>query len=356
MKRAWAVLPAALAAAAAGAVVAVAVRGSTSTATAAATGAAAPAPVAVATVARTNLTATVLTGGTLGYAPTRPVINRVAGTYTWLPAAGSQVTAGHPLYRVDDLPVVLMTGSTPAWRPFAFGMTGGPDVRQLQANLIAEGYAAGLLTAPDGNFGPGTEDAVVRWQTANGYPLTGEIGLGQVVFLPSAVRVGALAAAAGQGASPGQSPYQVTASQRTVAVPLNPSLPSVQIGEPVSIVLPTNATTPGTVTAIDAAPAAGSGGSATSAQATVTPGRPDDIAAGTGVPVQVSLAVQSARNVLAVPVSALLALSGGGYGLEVIAPGGAHHLAGVVTGTFAGGLVQVSGPGITPGTRVVTAP
>ena len=46
---------------------------------------------------------------------------------------------------------------------------------------------------------------------------------------------------------------------------------------------------------------------------------------------------------------------GGGYGVEVVPPSGAHHLAGVTTGLFAGGQVQVSGPGIAPGTKVVTA-
>ena len=80
-------------------------------------------------------------------------------------------------------------------------------------------------------------------------------------------------------------------------------------------------------------------------------------ATGTGVnvQVQVSLAVQSARDVLAVPVSALLALAGGGYGLEVVGPSGAHRLVGVTAGLFASGQVQVSGPGITAGTRVVVA-
>ena len=45
-----------------------------------------------------------------------------------------------------------MAGGTPAWRPFELGMTDGPDVRQLQANLIAGHFAAGLLTAPTGQF------------------------------------------------------------------------------------------------------------------------------------------------------------------------------------------------------------
>jgi peptidoglycan hydrolase-like protein with peptidoglycan-binding domain len=348
-------VPAALAATAiGGAVAAVAIRGGSP-----APAAVAPPPSSTATVVRTNLTATVLTGGTLGYAPTRPIVNRVAGTYTWLPATGSQISAGHALYRVDDLPVILMTGTVPAWRPLALGMTSGPDVRQLQANLIAEGYAAGLLAVPDGNFGPRTADAVERWQTAHGYPATGQIPLGQIVFLPSPILVGAAAAAVGQEASGGQAPYAATTSQRTVTVPLNPNLPPVAVGEAVSIVLPTNVTTPGTVTAAGpSGPAAAAPGSATSASAqlTVTPARPGATGTGAGVSVQVSLAIQSVQGVLAVPVSALLALAGGGYGLEVVSPSGAHHLVGVTAGTFAGGQVQVSGPGIEPGIKVVTAP
>ena len=59
--------------------------------------------------------------------------------------------------------------------------------------------------------------------------------------------------------------------------------------------------------------------------------------------------------VLAVPVSALLALAGGGYGLEVVEPSGAHRLVGVHTGVFAGSQVQVSGPQIAAGTIVVVA-
>src|SRR5262249_32304124 len=59
--------------------------------------------------------------------------------------------------------------------------------------------------------------------------------------------------------------------------------------------------------------------------------------------------------VLAVPVSALLALDGGGYGLEVVEPSGAHRLVGGHTGVFAGSQVQVAGPQIAAGTTVVVA-
>jgi hypothetical protein len=56
-----------------------------------------------------------------------------------------------------------------------------------------------------------------------------------------------------------------------------------------------------------------------------------------------------------VPLSALLALAGGGYGIEVVEPSGVHRLVGVRTGMFAGSRVQVSGTGIQPGTKVVVA-
>jgi peptidoglycan hydrolase-like protein with peptidoglycan-binding domain len=309
---------------------------------------AAPAPprLATATVVRTNLVSTALTGGTLGYAAARPVVNQVAGIYTWLPRPGAKVRAGGVLYRVDDTPVTLMAGAVPAWRPFGPGMTDGPDVRQLQAGLIARHFADGLFTTPTGHYDLATADAVERWQIARGMTVTGAIPTGQVVFLPTAILVGAMNVAAGEAAAPGQRPYQVTTSQRTVTVPLNPALPPTTVGESVSIILPSQATVPGKVTAVSAV-------SSTSGQLTVTPS--GATGAGVNVQVQVSLAVQSARGVLAVPVSALLALAGGGYGLEVVTPPGAHRLVGVSAGLFASGRVQVSGPDITAGTRVVVA-
>jgi hypothetical protein len=338
------VLPASLAAAAiAGAVATVAVRGGQ-----AAPAAPAPPPLATAAVVRTNLVTTTLTGGTLGYAATRPVVNMVTGIYTWLPRPGGTIRPGGVLYRVDNTPVTLMAGGTPAWRPFELGMTDGPDVRQLQANLIAGHFADSLFTVPTGLYDVLTADAVLRWQVAGGMTATGWIPLGQVIFLPGAVLVGGMSVAVGEAASGGQQPYQVTTGQRTVTVPLNPNLPPASVGEIVSIILPSQASTPGKVTAVG-------GLSATSGQLTVTPEQPQATGTGVNVGVQVSLAVDSARDVLAVPVAALVALAGGGYGLEVVTPAGAHHLVGVTTGIFASGQVQVSGDGITTGTRVVVA-
>jgi peptidoglycan hydrolase-like protein with peptidoglycan-binding domain len=324
----------------------------------------APPPVATATVQRTDLRTTVLTEGTLGYAASAPVVNRLSGTYTELAPAGSSIGFGQVLYRVDDQPVVLFQGAIPAWRPFVAGMSDGPDVSQLQSDLIALGDAAGLLAAPDGHFGTTTLDAVSWWQHVEGLPPSGQIGLGQIVFLPQAVIVGAANSAPGQPAAPGDAPFAVTTTARLVTVPLNPNLPVVSVGEIVSIVLSATATTPGRVTFVGPAPpttgtqpsSSGGGQSQTAATiATVVPSEPAVTGAGTDVPVQVSLTTQSVRGVLAVPIAALLALSGGGYGIEVVDASGLHHLVGVTTGIFTGSQVQIAGSGIGPGTRVVVA-
>jgi peptidoglycan hydrolase-like protein with peptidoglycan-binding domain len=330
---------AALAAAAvAGAVIAISIQGG-----AVAPAAAPPPAVSTAVVVRTNLSSTVLTAGTLGYVAAPPLVNQLSGTYTWLPTSGTVIPAGGVLYRIDNFPVVVMNGATPAWRGLALGVADGPDVAELQANLIALGDADGLLSSPTGHFDLLTADAVERWQESMHEPLTGAIAFGQVAFLPAPVRAGTGSLAAGEAASPGQTPYQLTTTGRAVTVPLNPTLPGVRGGERVMIVLGSGAGTPGTITQIGPA------------QATVTPARPAATGTGASVGVQVSLPTQSVHDALAVPVSALLALAGGGYALEVVEPSGTHRLVGVTTGIYGGGRVQVRGAGIAAGTRVVVS-
>jgi Putative peptidoglycan binding domain len=349
-------------AAASGAVVMVAVTGG-------ATAPAAPAapPVTTARVARTNLVTTVLAEGTLGYAASRPVVNQLTGTYTQVPRPGRRIGAGGTLYAVDNLPVVLMTGRIPAWRPMLPGITNGSDVAELERNLIALGYATGLLDSPSDVWTAATTAAVERWQQAAGLPVTGQVELGRVLFLPAPVRIGAPAVAPGGPAAPGQAPYQVTTATRVVTVPLNPvDSPPVTRGERVRVILPSGVSSPGDIAGIGPpvpsasgtggapGPAPGGSGAATTVL-TVRPAHPRRTGTASGVPVQVALTAHAARGVLAVPVPALLALDGGGYGLEVVEPSGAHRLVGVHTGAFAGSQVQVSGPQIAAGTTVVVA-
>src|SRR5262245_27867777 len=85
------------------------------------------------------------------------VINRARGTYTKLPNAGDRVDCGGLLYRVDDRPVLLLCGSTPAYRSLSQGAS-GPDVSELNANLVHLGYTTRAQLDPSsGHFGSETE-------------------------------------------------------------------------------------------------------------------------------------------------------------------------------------------------------
>jgi multidrug efflux pump subunit AcrA (membrane-fusion protein) len=71
--------------------------------------------------------------------------------------------------------------------------------------------------------------------------------------------------------------------------------------------------------------------------------------------VQVTITTASVPSALVVPVTALLARSGGGYAVEVVDPAGNHRLVSVSLGLFddADGLVQVTGSGLAAGQEVV---
>ncbi len=144
--------------------------------------------------------------GTLGYADPRPVVNRTSGTITWLPAPGRVIHIDHTLFKVDDQPIVLLNGATPAYRALQAGVSDGPDVRELERNLHALGYDTGAPMTVNGTWDGATTAAVERWQTAHGLSVTGSIPLGGVVFQPgTARRVSAVQATLGGTGSAGGS-------------------------------------------------------------------------------------------------------------------------------------------------------
>src|SRR5260221_4204001 len=114
---------------------------------AAATGAGADngATTSLATITKRSLSAQTLVDATLGYAGSYSIVNQAPGTFTALPAIGQVVRRGQVAYRVNGSPVVLFYGTTPAYRTLAQGLTAsavsGPDVQELNANLVALGYA-----------------------------------------------------------------------------------------------------------------------------------------------------------------------------------------------------------------------
>jgi len=352
--------PIALAAVAAGIVLAGADRGHP---------AARPAATGSALVVRTDLASMIQLSGALGFAGSSTIVDQRPGmAYTALPATGATIRRGQALYEVDGTPVTLFYGTRPPWRALYAGVVAGPDVAQLDRNLVALGYGAGLTVSDD--FTGATAAAVARWQAARGLPVTGAVPLGQVAYAPGPLRVTAVTPALGAPPQPGASVLTATSTRPVViaAVPVSQEY-LVRAGDDVTVTLPDGTTTaPGVVTAISsvASAAAGTGqspgqspgpdpGQAT-VQLTVRLVRPAAAGHLDQAPVTVSVVAARARGVLAVPVSALVALAGGGYAVEV-GHGRAGHLVAVQTGLFSRTLVQVSGPGLAAGQRVeVPAP
>jgi peptidoglycan hydrolase-like protein with peptidoglycan-binding domain len=140
-------------------------------------------------VQRRTLTEHANIDGTLTYGSKLELFDRLSGTFTWLPATGTVIRRGGTLFKVNQLPIVLMYGSVPAYRALKEGVSKGADVEELNENLIALGYdPSGEITDYE-RFGSSTTAAVKLWQAAEGLPKTGEVELGRVVFAPGARRV-----------------------------------------------------------------------------------------------------------------------------------------------------------------------
>jgi hypothetical protein len=286
--------------------------------------------VATAAVVRTTLTNTVQVGGSIGYDGSYAVaaLRGGGGVYTWLPEPGEVIRQDQPVYSVGNQQVPLLYGSVPAYREFDVGMSDGADVGQLTRDLIALGYGPIRVTS-----------------------VTSSVG------------------------SPSQGGTVVTATSTTPNVVIDLDVSEdylVKPGDAVTVVLPDGTSTVGghieTVGTVATCPggggigtASGSGGespcssngSDNTPTVTVTIGLDSTPSEATldQAPVNVNITTQRVGNVLAVPVSALLALAGGGYGVDVVT-GKTSHLTGVTTGLYSDTLVQVSGSGITAGTLV----
>jgi peptidoglycan hydrolase-like protein with peptidoglycan-binding domain len=358
-------------------------------------------PTGTATVARTEVVERQQVAGTLGYGDSVTVPGQAAGgsgsaggggsagaggggqtqdgIVTRTPAVGSVLARGQALFEVDGHPVPLWYGSRPAWRAFQLGMADGPDVRQLEANLVALGFDPGRAITVDGHYSGATAVAVKRWQRATGRARTGAVALGQVVFLPGPIRVATVTATAGAPVPAGTAILTASPTRPLVTVALDAAMQQlVRRGDRVEVVLPDGKTTQGTVATVSrvatqpstgsgqsggqsegqSGNGSGSGSGQATVQVTIRLAAPRAAANLDQAPVQVAITTQAHKGVLAVPINALLAQPGGGYAVRVL-DGGSRRLVAVRTGLFdeTAGLVEVQGAGLAQGATVeVPAP
>jgi hypothetical protein len=215
------------------------------------------------------------------------------------------------------------------------------------------------------NFDVATDAAVRRWQARVGVPVTGVVGIGDIVYVPWQIRVTAVQASLGSPARSGAALVTATSTDRVVDL----SLPVAQeyllkAGDPVTVTMPDGTTSAtGTVTSLSTVASAGSGGGSGGAPPSAGNGpifvdakvRLTD-ASSVGnldqAPVAVNITDQSVHGVLAVPINALVALAEGGYAVDVENQDHTTRLVAVHTGLFSDSLVEVSGAGLSVGTAV----
>jgi hypothetical protein len=315
------------------------------------------APPATAAVTRQALSAVTPVSGTLGYGGTFTVQGQAGGTLTALPSPGQVINQGQALFATGlSSPVVLLYGTVPDWRTLDEGMTGA-DVTQLNHDLVRLGDARAADIAALGwnYYSWETKLGVQKLQSKLGIATpSGTLSKGMAVFEPQALRVSTVTASLGNPAT--GTIFSATSDEHVVTINLDTSLESeVRAGDAVTVTLPDGTVTPGTVTSVGTV-ATEAAGSAT-IPVYVRLSHPSAAGRLDKAPVTVNITTATARDVLVVPVTALLAQGSGRYVVEVVGPGNTRSWVPVHAGPVfddADGLVQVTG-NLTPGQRVVVA-
>ena len=304
-------------------------------------------PPATAPIERTTLVETQTVGGTLGYGTTSTATSRGGGgTLTWLPGPGTVISRGRAAYRVDNKPVPLLYGSLPLYRSLATG-TEGSDVRQFERNLRALGYTGFTV---DDAYSSATAAAVKRWQDDLGVEETGRVTPGSVFIAPRQIRVAEQKAQVGDPA--GRPVFTYTGTTRVVIVALDVQYQRLaKKGAEVSIESADGETTKGKITEVGKVATEGQGEDPATIEVTIAVGRQRSLSGYDKAPVDVHLTANRKENVLAVPIGALIAQPGGGYGVQVVS-GGTVHTVRVETGLFTEGKVEISGAGLSEGMKV----
>ena len=306
--------------------------------------------------------------GELGFGETDAVTAGRSGVVTEVAPAGTTTGQGDVLFGLDLQPTVLLRGTIPAFRELSVDADPGADVAQLEQALVELGFGAGLTV--DDEFTAATAGAVEEWEEALGRAdADGVVALGDVVFAPADLRIAEVSADRGTQVQSGAEVVTVTATTKVVTLQLTvDEVADVEAGTPVQVTLPDRTEATGKIADVADEPSTDGGSGDPGAG-----GTPGDEGDEETFPVTVSLddpatadafdsgavdvTVERSRteDATAVPVLALLALSEGGYALQVVdaTEAAGYRLVAVEVGTIADDWAEVTGDGIEPGVEVV---
>ena len=270
---------------------------------------------------------------------------------------------------------ILMYGDISAWREFREGMDPGEDVKQLEENLFVLGYADGISQI-DRVFDTATANAIKKMQDELGLIQTGSISIGDVVFLPgtSVDKASQLVPSLGINVSSnapllslrttekietkigqaGDASTTVESLQRVRTSIEVADKELIAIGSNVKVELPDESKVSGTIREIGSIAVWPQGNQTGNPLLDVSVSIDGNIVfhQWTGAVVTVSITQKLVEGVLAVPIPSLVALLGGGYGLEIL-EGNSTKLVAVEAGVYDDGWVEVKGEGLAEGTKVV---
>ena len=266
---------------------------------------------------------------------------------------------------------IAMYGEQPAWRTFETGMAEGLDVFQLEQNLVALGYDETGSIAIDHEFDEHTSTAIENMQSVLRLPITGKLEFREVLFIPgnSVVQYSEFHTEIGTSIVPTNPVLSLITIEKVISKPgavdvtrslqkVNTSIEVVNkdlvdLDLVVSIELPDENVISGTISDIgDIAVIPQGNQGEPYLEIVVSLEDTESYPEWTGASVTVSVTKKLASNVLAAPVTSLLAILGGGYAIEVI-ENGSSKLVPVSVGLYADGWVEINGEGINVGTEVV---
>jgi hypothetical protein len=304
----------------------------------------------------TDLTSTVTESCPVGYGEESPLMAQGPGTVTSLPAVEDTVMAGEALYRLDDQPVLLLRGRLPAWRDLTAWMDSGRDIAQAKRALTELGFATRSEIGTSTAWNWPLSEAIADLRESAGHDRAYSLPRSMFTFGPASIRVAALTATPGLVAAPGTevltwtdtAPYvtcETETSQRAYATPDAGVTMTFPDGTEASGVIVDVSTKPGeTPDDLD--------------KLEVSVGVAADVLVSqdTGTLARVALTHTVAVDVLAVPVTALVALVDGGYGVAKLDGSGSPVYTPVRAGRFAGTLVEITGGDLAAGDQVVVTP
>lgn len=227
----------------------------------------------------------------------------------------------------------------------------GDDVLALEQALVRLGFDPGAV---DGSFDDETEAAVLDWQRSIGAEDDGVVDPADVVLLTGPIRIAERLVEPGATVSPNTPVLATSTDEPVVAIDLPAEdTELLEVGDRVTVELPNRVEVAGRITfkATTVTQQPQNQGATLDVLVTL-----DDPAAGLAFDqagVDVDVVTEERRGVLAVPVTALLALAEGGYAVEVDAGDGTTYLVGVEPGLYADGLVEVASDALVSGQMVV---